>query len=36
MTANCNTCHSIADEDFVFAEYYPVLRAAKPNGGTQD
>ena len=28
-TANCNTCHSTADEDFVFTDYYPVLRAAR-------
>ncbi|MBD3673109.1 MAG: cytochrome P460 family protein [Planctomycetaceae bacterium] len=29
--ANCNACHSTsADDDFVFTQYYPVLRAAKP------
>jgi hypothetical protein len=29
-TAECNTCHSGATNDFVFSETYPVLRAAKP------
>ena len=29
-TENCNSCHlSNAAEDFVFTQYYPVLRAAK-------
>lgn len=29
--ASCSTCHSAsADDDFVFTQYYPVLRAAKP------
>ncbi len=29
-TANCNDCHSgAADDDYVFTQYYPVLRAAK-------
>lgn len=28
----CNACHEDnADEDFVFTQFYPVLRAAKPN-----
>jgi len=28
--ASCNDCHSgAADDDFVFTQYYPVLRAAK-------
>jgi hypothetical protein len=27
----CNACHeAAADDDFVFTQYYPVLRAAKP------
>lgn len=27
----CNACHeSVAAEDFVFSQYYPVLKAAKP------
>ncbi len=30
-TASCNGCHEAsADEDWVFTQYYPVLRAAKP------
>ena len=30
-TANCNDCHGAeADDDYVFTQYYPVLRAAKP------
>lgn len=28
-TESCNTCHSGANEDYVFTETYPVLRAAK-------
>ncbi len=29
-TANCNDCHGgAADDDFVFTQYYPVLRAAR-------
>ncbi len=29
--ANCAACHgNLADEDYVFTQYYPVLRAAKP------
>lgn len=29
-TANCNTCHGgAADDDYVFTQYYPVLRDAK-------
>ncbi len=29
--ANCNTCHQeSAAQDYVFTQYYPVLRAAKP------
>ena len=29
--ANCSTCHGAsAAQDFVFTQYYPVLRAAKP------
>lgn len=31
-TASCNSCHEAsAAEDFVFTQYYPVLRAAKGN-----
>lgn len=31
--ANCSTCHrGAADDDFIFTQYYPVLRAAKPAG----
>ena len=30
-TASCNLCHQAsAAEDFVFTQYYPILRAAKP------
>ena len=30
--ASCNTCHQAsADQDSVFTQYYPVLRAAKPS-----
>ncbi len=30
-TASCNTCHETsAAEDFVFTQFYPVIRAAKP------
>lgn len=30
-TANCNACHSaLAKQDYVFTQYYPVLRAARP------
>ncbi len=30
-TAACNSCHQQnADEDWVFTQYYPVLRAARP------
>jgi hypothetical protein len=29
-TANCNDCHGgAADDDYVFTQYYPVMRAAK-------
>jgi hypothetical protein len=28
-TASCNGCHTVADQDYVFTQYYPVLRAAK-------
>lgn len=28
-TASCNACHAGASDDYVFSEYYPVLRAAK-------
>lgn len=29
--STCNTCHQTnADQDWVFTQYYPVLRAAKP------
>ena len=32
-TASCNTCHEgAAADDFVFTQYYPVLRAAKGAG----
>ncbi len=31
-TASCNACHAAsAADDFVFTQFYPVLRAAKPN-----
>lgn len=31
-TASCNACHDAsADTDFVFTQFYPVLRAAMPN-----
>jgi hypothetical protein len=31
-TANCNGCHEAsAQDDFVFTQYYPVLRAGKAN-----
>lgn len=36
QTANCNTCHSTADDDFVFTQYYPVLRAAKRRAATDE
>ncbi len=30
-TASCNACHEVnAETDFVFTQYYPVLRAARP------
>ena len=30
----CNTCHeNNAAQDYVFTQYYPVLRAARPEGG---
>jgi len=30
-TETCNACHEVnAADDFVFTQYYPVLRAAKP------
>lgn len=30
-SANCNSCHEAsADDDWVFTQYYPVLREAKP------
>jgi hypothetical protein len=29
--ANCNACHGgVAFDDYVFTQYYPVLRAAQP------
>ena len=31
-TDSCNACHSGANEDYVFTDTYPVLRAAKPTG----
>jgi len=40
-TASCNGCHgAVADDDFVFTQHYPVLRAARSKpvhavGGTQ-
>ncbi len=28
----CNACHEAsAEQDFVFTQFYPVLRASKPN-----
>lgn len=35
-TASCNSCHAGAKEDYVFSEYYPVLRAAKGKGEHPD
>ncbi len=33
-TGKCNLCHqSFAKDDWVFTQYYPVLRAAKPGHG---
>ena len=32
QTESCNACHSGANEDYVFTDTYPVLRAAKPTG----
>ena len=33
-TASCNSCHEdAADEDWIFSQYYPVLRAAKMSAG---
>ena len=32
-TESCNDCHSGADEDYVFTDTYPVLRAAKAKVG---
>ena len=32
QTESCNACHSGANEDYVFTDTYPVLRAAKPAG----
>lgn len=32
-TASCNSCHDAsADDDFVFTQYYPILRAGKATG----
>lgn len=33
---NCSSCHSTAKEDYVFSEFYPVLRAAKGKGDHPD
>ncbi|HSF19672.1 MAG TPA: cytochrome P460 family protein [Vicinamibacteria bacterium] len=34
-TMFCNACHGAnADQDWVFTQYYPVLRAAKPTGSS--
>ena len=34
-TASCNECHEgAADDDYVFTQYYPVLRAAKSQADT--
>ena len=30
-TASCNACHSGANQDYVFTDTYPVLRAARTN-----
>ena len=31
-TANCNACHdAAAEDDFVFTQYYPILKAGKAN-----
>lgn len=32
-TESCNDCHSGANEDYVFTDTYPVLRAAKAKAG---
>jgi hypothetical protein len=29
-TASCNTCHRAGAEEYVFSQYYPILREAKP------
>ena len=31
-SVNCNACHESSAVDFVFSQYYPVLRAAKGKG----
>lgn len=36
-TATCNSCHEAsAADDFIFTQYYPVLRAAKGGQGTEE
>jgi hypothetical protein len=36
-SASCNSCHAAnADDDFVFTQHYPVLRAAKADGETPE
>ena len=34
-TADCNSCHAAANEDYVFTATYPVLRAAKPKSAAK-
>jgi hypothetical protein len=34
-TESCNACHSGANEDYVFTDTYPVLRAARPTATAQ-
>lgn len=34
-TEACNACHSGANEDYVFTDTYPVLRAARPRKATR-
>ena len=29
-TAACNSCHQAGAEEYVFSQYYPILKAAKP------
>jgi hypothetical protein len=29
-TASCNTCHQAGAEEYIFSQYYPILKAAEP------